>query len=98
MRHRRQHRHPIVETAVFAAAVLLAAFIARELWSRRGALRPDAPAAQAVRPVELNPTFPPLPVSSQSPRTETAVTGVPSIKLSRVQNRRPKPSAVPAPR
>ncbi|MBI2387017.1 MAG: hypothetical protein HYV14_13575 [Elusimicrobia bacterium] len=95
---RRQHRHPALEAAVFAAALLLAAFVGRELWLRRAAApSPEAPSA-AAEPAALNPDKPPLPSMTSPGRTETAVTAVPSIKLSRVQRRKPKPAAVPAPR
>jgi hypothetical protein len=100
---RRQHRHPYIETAVFAAALLLAAFIARELWSRRSPSVPPAgtssaldPAAQ--HPTVLHPTRPPLPPLVKTNRTEQAVTGVAPIKLTRVQRRKPKAAVVPAPK
>jgi hypothetical protein len=94
---RRQHRHPALETAVFAAALLLSAFIARELWRRRAT---PAPAAETGRQgaIELNPTRPPLPSTTPGGRTEQAVTGVPPLKLSRLQPHKPKPEAVPAPK
>jgi len=93
---RRQKRHPVLETAVFAAALLLAAFIGRELWRRRAA--PPAPVEPTASvPAVLNPTFPPLPVETPRRRTEMGVSAVPSLKLTRVQRRRPK-TAVPAPK
>ncbi len=82
---------------MFAAALLLSAFIARELWRRRGA--PSSVAGTEVqRPVALNLTRPPLPSTSPGGRTETAVTGVAPIKLTRVQRRKPKPAPIPVPR
>ena len=94
---RRAQRHPAVETAVFAAALLLAAFIARELWLRRAATA-SAPEAAAMRPAVLNPTFPPLPTAETGHHTETAVTSVAPIKLVRAQQRKSRPASVPAPK
>ncbi|MDD5302392.1 MAG: hypothetical protein PHS14_04710 [Elusimicrobia bacterium] len=94
---RGQKRHPALEAAVFAAALLLSAFIARELWRRRSPAQP-APDTAVMRPIELNLTRPPLPLEDSPRRTEAAVTGVAPIKLTRVQRRKPKPAAVPAPR
>lgn len=93
---RRQHRHPYVEAAVFGAALLLAGFIARELWRRRPPPAPPAPPAPVdYRPVPL----PPQPLPQAGPgRTESAVTGVPPIKLHRVLRRPGKTEPVPAPR
>ncbi len=94
---RRSHRHPYVEAAVFAAAAVLAAFIARELWLRRPPASPAAPPQPAdIRAVALPPR-PALEPASQA-RTETAVTGVAPIKLTRVQRRPRKTEPVPAPR
>ncbi len=88
-------RHPALETAVFAAALLLSAFIARELWSRRrAALR--APEAAGLQPAAPNLSRAPLPLEAGTRRTERAVTGVAPIKL--VRARRRKPDVVPAPR
>jgi hypothetical protein len=97
---RRSKRHPALETAVFAAALLLSAFIARELWHRRFAAQPPPSAAVPAerQPAVLNPTRPPLPVAASPRRTEVAVTGVAPIKLSRVQRRKPGPASVPAPK
>ncbi|MCM2303375.1 MAG: hypothetical protein NDJ72_01635 [Elusimicrobia bacterium] len=97
---RRSKRHPVLETAVFAAALFLAAFVGRELWRRRGeAPRPSPePSAAELKPAPLNITYPPLPSAAASGRTETAVAGVPPLKLTRVQRRKPKPSVVPAPK
>lgn len=94
---RRQKRHPVLETAVFAAALLLSAFIARELWRRRFAAQP-APETAVVQPAVLNPARPSLPLAAPARRTEVAVTGVAPIKLTRVQRRKPKPAVVPAPK
>ena len=80
---------------MFAAALLLAAFIARELWSRRGPAL-TAPEAR-VMPAALNVTRPPLPAAQSGPRTEQAVSGVAPIKLTRVQRAKPKAVAVPVP-
>ena len=83
---------------MFAAALLLSAFIARELWHRRFAAQPPPTAAVPAerQPAVLNPTRPPQPVAASSRRTEVAVTGVASLKLTRVQRRKPAP--VPAPK
>jgi len=94
---RRPHRHPVLETAVFTAALLLAVFIGRELWRRRGPAPVVADPA-AVEPIALHPTYPPLPAAAKTSRTETAVSGVAPIKLTRVQRRRPKSGVVPAPK
>jgi hypothetical protein len=95
----RRHRHPYLEAAVFGAALLLAAFIARELWARRQARPPVEPGSGAMQEtLILNPTRPPLPPSAAGPRTEQAVTRVAPIKLSRISRRKPKPTAVPAPK
>lgn len=90
------HRHPYVEAAVFGAALLLAAFIGRELWARRAPADPKEPVI--TTPIVLTPERLPLPGKPTTGRTETAVTGAPPIKLSRVQRRRPKSAPVPAPR
>lgn len=98
---RRQHRHPALEAAVFAAALLLSAFVGRELWRRRAATAATAPAAAssaAAEPAVLNPEKPALPSKSPAVRTETAVIGAPSIRLSRVQRRKPRNAPVPVPR
>jgi hypothetical protein len=94
---RRQHRHPVLEAAVFAAALLLAGFVGRELWRRR-APEPEVPKAgfeDFVPDVAVNPTRPPLPGRG---RTETAVTTVPSVKLTRIVRRKEKSVPVPLPR
>ena len=93
---RRAHRHPALETAVFAAALLLAAFVARELWIRRAPAAPKSgpPAAGAV---PLNPERPPAPGAVPGGKTERAVTKVPALRLTRIQRPKPKPAAVPAP-
>lgn len=95
---RRSKRHPVVESAVFAAALILAAFIGREFWKRRApaAIEPLTPAV--VVPAVLTPTFPPLPTGARRPRTESAVSAVPSLKLTRVRRRAREPVAVPAPK
>ncbi len=94
---RRSKRHPVLETAVFAAALLLSAFIARELWQRRSAApEPVVVEAPVRRAAPLNITYAPMPASAR--RTEQAVTGVAPIKLTRVERRKPKAEAVPAPR
>lgn len=92
----RSKRHPVLETAVFAAALLLAAFIGRELWQRRAPAPPAEP--EGMQPVALRPDRPALPSASEPKRTETAVTGVPPIKLTRVQRRKPTAPVVPAPK
>jgi len=93
---RRQHRHPAVETAVFAAALLLAAFIARELWVRRAAAAPEP--EKVTMPAVLEISYPPLPQKATEQRTEQAVSGVAPIKLTRMQPRKQKLAPVPAPR
>lgn len=96
---RRRNRHPALEAAVFAAALLLAAFVGRELWLRRGALSATAaPEASVMEPATLNPSYPALPGSETGGRTETAVTGVPPLKLTRVQRRKTKAAVVPPPK
>ena len=85
--------------AHFAAALLLTAFVGRELWLRRGAVGADAKIEPSkTQPIVLTPDRPPLPLRASERRTETAVIGVPPIKLTRVQRRRPKTAPVPAPR
>ena len=101
----RQQRHPVLESAVFAAALLLSAFVARELWRRRP-VTPDRAVGEAVplaesvgKAVESNPYRPPLPAAASTHRTERAVTGgVPAIKLTRVQGRKHTFDAVPVPK
>lgn len=95
---RRQHRHPALEAAVFAAALLLAAFVGRELWRRRAAVPSAERPSGTAEPAVLNPAKPALPSGSPSARTETAVIGAPSIKLSRVQRRKPRAAPVPVPK
>lgn len=94
---RRSRRHPYIETAVFAAALLLAAFIARELWIRRPPALAE-PGEPVLRAAVLAVSYPPLPGTEPARRTEQAVTGVAPVKLARVQRTKPKPRAVPAPR
>jgi len=94
---RRRKRHSAVETAVFAAALLLAAFIGREAWKRRAPAAPEPAPLTAHEPAVLTPSFPPLPAGAARPRTETAVTAVPSLKLTRVQRRPRKTAPVPNP-
>ncbi|MBI2787727.1 MAG: hypothetical protein HYX59_03500 [Elusimicrobia bacterium] len=94
---RGKHRHPALEAAVFAAALLLSAFIGRELWLRRAAPPSEAPPA-LPGPAALDPAKPPLPSKTVGGRTETAVIAVPSVKLSRVQRRKPKNAPVPVPK
>lgn len=90
---RKQHRHPALETAVFAAALLLSAFIARELWRRRASAQEvEAP----MKAVEIHATHPDYAAPSRG-RTEQAVMNVPPIKLTRVQPRGPKPRVPPVP-
>ena len=86
---------------MFGAALLLVGFVGRELW-RRLAPAPGAPPApsaasfeNSVPDVAVIPTRPPLPGQG---RTETAVSGVPSIKLSGVSRRKAKSAPVPAPK
>ncbi len=94
----RRHRHPALETAVFAAALLLSAFIARELWRRRPIV--SSPMERGKRLTQPYGEDMPLPKSfgqaTPSHRTEQAVSGVAPIKLTRVQRRKPK--AVPVPK
>jgi hypothetical protein len=92
----RHHRHPVVEAVVFAAALLLATFVGRELWRRRAPEVPVAPEPVLIHEAAI-PTQMPLPPAAGIRRTETAVGMVPPIKLSRVQRRKPKTS-VPAPK
>ncbi|MCR4294339.1 MAG: hypothetical protein NUW21_02300 [Elusimicrobia bacterium] len=92
---RRRNRHPVLEAAVFAAAILLAGFVGRELWKRRVA---PAPAPSVMEPAKLNLSYPPLPGTDLGGRTETAVTGVPPLKLTRVQRRKPRTAVVPPPK
>lgn len=82
---KRPHRHPALETAVFAAALLLAAFVGRELWRRRAAMASPAVETGPQTPAPLNPTrttyFGPAP----APRAVTAVMVPSPIKLTRVK-------------
>ncbi len=82
---KRSHRHPALETAVFAAALLLAAFVGRELWRRRTVMAPPEVEAGPQTPAPLNPIrttyFGPAP----APRTVTAVMVPSPIKLRRVK-------------
>ncbi len=95
---RREHRHPALETAVFAAAILLFAFVARELWRRRP-VEAVVPAKAAIAaPIELVPERPVVSAPTKAvSRTETSVKSVPSIKLTRVSRRR-KTEPVPVPK
>lgn len=96
---RRRDRHPVLETVVFAAALLLAAFVGRELWNRRGpAAAASAPQPSAMEPVKLNPSYPSPAVPGSGGRTEAAVTGVAPLKLTRVQRRRARTAVVPPPK
>ncbi len=95
---RRRKRHGAVETAVFAAALILAAFIGREVWKRRAPAAAEPTQSSVPVAAVLTPSFPPLPTGASRPRTETAVTSVPSLKLARVQRRPLKTVPVPAPK
>ena len=91
MRSSRRSR-TIVETAVFAAAILLAGFLARELWlRRRPAPAPEAPAAPAVA-APVRPAWP-----KPAPQAEVGTAGSPPVRMTRIEKRRPKTS-VPSPR
>jgi|CXWL01.1.fsa_nt_gi hypothetical protein len=88
---RRRGRHPAFEIAVFAAALLLAVFIGRELWRRGRSVPPPVAAAdseQADEPASSG-------VASGAP--ERSVSSVPRVRLTRIERRKPKPRAVPAP-
>lgn len=90
---RTRSRHPALETAVFAAALLLSAFVARELWRRHGSAPSAAPAA--VRP---EPAPAPSPAAGGKVYAmERAVTSVPSMRITRIERRKPRPAPVPAP-
>ncbi|MBI5246681.1 MAG: hypothetical protein HY923_05830 [Elusimicrobia bacterium] len=95
---RGNHRHPVLEAAVFAAALLLAGFVGRELWRRRA----PAPESAGFPVIEehVAAIATPLPQSVSKPvkQTETSVTHVPSIRLTRVQRRKQKNVAVPVPK
>ena len=82
---------------MFAAALLLAAFIVRELWSRRTPA-PVEPETTATSPAALIPIRPPLPVPLKRVRTETSVRGVPSLKLTRIVPSKQKVVVVPLPK
>ena len=92
---KRPHRHPVLEAVVFAAALLLALFVGRELW-RRWSLRPR-PEPVSTGPALVSPIRPEAPPLPGRGRTETAVSSVPPLKLSRIAPKRPK-STVPAPK
>ncbi len=89
---RSAHRHPVVENAVIAAALILAAFVGRELWRRRPSAQEEA------KPAELKVTRPAVPQPEATKRTETAVVGVAPIKLTRIQPGKPRQARVPAPK
>jgi hypothetical protein len=93
----RSNRHPLLETAVFAAALILAAFVARELWRRRSAV-PESPlsAAAPAATAAAEPMDPPA--SEAGSPTEKAVGGLAPLKRSPAGRRRPRPAVVPAPR
>ena len=95
---RRRKRHTAVEAAVFAAALILAAFIGREAWKRRAPAAAEPIQSSVPVPAVLTPTFPPMPTGTNRPRTEMGVTAVPSLKLARVQRRPLKTVPVPAPK
>ena len=93
---RRQQRHPVLDTVVYAAAFMLLVFIARELWLRR----PTAPlesSTAVIQPFVLHAITPPLPQAARTSRTEVGMTGVAPIKLTRIPRRKHKTTVVPAP-
>ena len=83
---------------MFAAALLLAGFVGRELWRRRA---PEA-ASTGFPVIEERAAAVPKaympPAGQPAGRTETAVSAVPSIKLSRVQRSKSKKVSVPLPK
>ncbi len=87
---RGRDRHPAFEIAVFAAALLLAVFVARELWRRH---QSAPPAAAAANP----PAADPKPSRVAIGTSERSVSSVPRVRLTRIERRKPKPRAVPAP-
>lgn len=92
-----RHRHPVLEAAVFAAALLLSAFVARELWRRRPVPRP-ATGSEIVPPIVLSPSHPALTREEERRRTETGVNSVAPIKLSRVQPPKHRDAVPPVPK
>ena len=90
MKRRGRDRHPAFEIAVFAAALFLTVFVARELWRRYH----SAPPAAAVSvPSDADPQ----PSGVEIGTTERSVSSVPRVRLTRIERRKPKPRAVPAP-
>lgn len=93
----RRHRHPVLEAAVFAAVLLLAAFVGRELWKRRAAALPPpvAPANEPFMPTAI----PAVPVRGAPVEsfTERGTSYVPGIRLSRPPKPRRRRTTPPAP-
>lgn len=94
---KKDHRHPVLEAVVFAAALLLAGFVGRELWRRRQAAQPGPEMSTVTGPVTPSAARPATPLPPRKGTTEESVTSVPPLKLSRIQPRRKKP-VVPAPK
>jgi hypothetical protein len=96
-------RHPVLEAGVIVAALLLAAFVGRELWKRRA-----AESAAAERPIEAPEASPGSigvaaiaerpPAPSLEPRARAAVAvGLP-FKATRVERPKPRRAAPPPPK
>lgn len=83
---------------MFAAVLLLTGFVARELWRRRAPAPPAATFMEMEEHVAAIPRPLPLPPEKSAKVTETSVTRVPSIKLTRVQRRKSKNVHVPVPK
>lgn len=92
---RRRERHPVLEAAVFAAALLLAGFIARELWARRPQPAPVEPQASSAVPVPLNPARPGVSKPIVQGPPERAATKVGRIRGAKPGTRRRKTDVPP---
>lgn len=94
MRRSDQSRHPLFETVVFGLALLLVAILifygARRLMARRPAVPPHAASGYL-------PEAKPAEASAMGSATETAVTSIPPVKLSRAGSPRKWRVEVPSP-
>ena len=94
MNRSEKSRHPLFENVVFGLALLLVVILgfygARRFLARRSAVPPPLAGPLAAE-------LPPEPAQAMGSRTQSAVTAIPPIKLSRTGSARQWRVEVPAP-
>jgi hypothetical protein len=89
-------RHPALEAGVIAAALLLAAFVGRELWRRRSA--PSAAPPIAVAEPSADAALQPGPTPMPEPKAEISVSGGVPFRAGRIVRVKRRADAPPPPR